>query len=90
VIQVAEPLTREGLAWARDGRHLFFVKSTGQNRGELFRVSAGGGAPEPCGIAERGLSLLSVHPGGARIAYTVGQYFQTNVWAFENFVTPSR
>ena len=81
-----EGIAREGLAWTPDGRYLLFVKTSGPNRSELFRVPAGGGRPETTDISERGLSLLSVHPDGTHITYTVGQYFQVDVWALENFL----
>ena len=37
-------------------------------------------------LAEKGLSLLNPHPDGARIAYTVGQYFRIDVWSIEHFL----
>ncbi len=90
VVRLEEAIAREGLAWTPDGRHLWFVKTGPANQGELFRVPVDSGTPQPAGLRERGLSLISVHPGGSRITYTVGQYFQTDVWALENFLPGSR
>ena len=90
VVRLTEGIGREGLAWTPDGRYLLFVKATGLNRAELFRVPASGGIPESTGISARGLSFLNVHPDGTRITYTVGQYFQTDIWALENFLPGPR
>jgi Tol biopolymer transport system component len=86
VVRMQEALAREGLAWSAGGKHLLFVKTIGPNQGELYRVAAEGGVPQSLGISDKGLSFLSVHPKGERIAYTVGQYFRTDVWALENFL----
>jgi len=76
VARMTEAITREGLAWTPDGRYLLFARSASQTQAELMRVPAEGGAPESTGLSGRGLSLLSVHPDGSRLAYTLGQYFQ--------------
>jgi Tol biopolymer transport system component len=83
---MTEAITREGLTWTPDGRYLLFARSASPTRAELMRVPAEGGAPESTGLSGRGLSLLSVHPDGSRLAYTQGQYFQVDVWALENFL----
>jgi Tol biopolymer transport system component len=87
VARMAEAITREGLAWTPDGRYLLFARSTSPTQVELMRVPAAGGTPESTGLSGRGLSLLSMHPDGSRLAYTLGQYFQVDVWALENFLT---
>jgi Tol biopolymer transport system component len=89
VVRFPEAIGREGLAWTPDGRSLLFVRATGLDRAELFRVSSQGGAPESTGLVERGLSFLTVHPDGPHIAYTVGQYFRTDIRALENFLPAS-
>ena len=86
VVRLGEGIAREGLAWTQDGRYLLFVKTPGPEQAEMFRVSTEGGLPQPTGLSGRGLSLLSVHPDGKRLAYTLGQYFEVDVWALENFL----
>jgi Tol biopolymer transport system component len=80
VARLEKALAREGLAWTTDNRYLLFV--TGD---ELFRVPSEGGAPQSTGVSEKGLSLISPHPDGSHIAYTVGQYFRIDIWTLENF-----
>ena len=73
-------------AWTRDGRYVLFVMG---NRGqpgptELWRVPAEGGEPQKL-LEMNGLSDISVHPDGRRIAFTGGST-QMEVWAMENFL----
>ena len=86
VTRMKEAVTREGLAWTPDGRYLLFARSASPTQAELMRIPAEGGAPESTGLSGRGLSLLSIHPDGSRLAYSLGQYFQVDVWALENFL----
>ena len=86
IVRMTEAVTREGLAWTSDGRYLLFARSASPTQAELMRIPAEGGTPESTGLSGRGLSLLSVHPDGSRLANTLGQYFQVDVWALENFL----
>ncbi len=66
-----------GLGWTPDGRHLFFGRGRavpGEERFDLWRISAEGGEPQSLGLAMDGVRLLglSVHPDGGRIAFTAG------------------
>jgi Tol biopolymer transport system component len=81
VARLEKAIAREGLGWSRDDRHLLFVSGD-----ELFRVPAEGGEPQSTGLAEKGLSLISPHPDGSHIAYTVGQYLRIDIWTLENFL----
>jgi Tol biopolymer transport system component len=81
VARVEKAVAREGLAWTPDGRYLLFV--TGD---ELFRVTAEGGEPQSTGLSAKGLSLITPHPDGSGVAYTVGQYFRIDIWTLENFL----
>jgi len=81
VTRLEKAVAREGLAWTPDFRYLLFVSGD-----ELFRVPAEGGEPQSTGVAEKGLSLISPHPDGSHIAYTVGQYFRIDIWTLENFL----
>lgn len=81
VARIEKAIAREGLAWTRDNKHLLFVSGD-----ELFRVASEGGAPQSTGVSEKGLSLISPHPDGLRIAYTVGQYFRIDVWTLEHYL----
>jgi Tol biopolymer transport system component len=86
VVRMEESIAREGLAWTADGKFLLFAQAQGPERNELFRVPAAGGVPESTGLAARGLSLISPHPDGTHLAYTVGQYFRVDIWALEHFL----
>jgi Tol biopolymer transport system component len=81
VVRMEKAVTREGLAWTRDNRYLLFVSGD-----QLFRAPSEGGAPEFSGLTAKGLSLISPHPDGSHIAYTVGQYFRIDIWALEHFL----
>jgi Tol biopolymer transport system component len=76
-----------GLTWTPDGRHVLFVKQSGQNR-ELWRVDATSGLSEPTGLSLPGLSYVRLHPDGRRLAYTAGKR-QEEVWLIEHFL-PAR
>jgi Tol biopolymer transport system component len=86
VARIKEAVTREGLTWTPDGHSLLFARSASPTQAELMRIPAEGGAPESTGLSGRGLSLLSIHPDGSRLAYTLGQYVHVDVWALENFL----
>ncbi len=72
-----------------DGRHLLFSKGRRQNM-ELWRIPVDGGEPEKLGLAMVGLGLsgLSVHPDGKRIAFSAGGGAGPTVelWVIENFL----
>jgi Tol biopolymer transport system component/DNA-binding winged helix-turn-helix (wHTH) protein len=68
-----------GVAWSQDGESLVF-DSNRAGDASLWRVPAGGGAPEPLGI-ENALDP-SIARQGNRLSYT--QYLRdTNIWRFE-------
>jgi Tol biopolymer transport system component len=71
------------LAWTAGGYVLFLKKAKDSN--ELWRVSSAGGAPQKLDIAMPGLTELSVHPDGHRIAFRAGVP-KSDVWVMENFL----
>ncbi|MBZ5636941.1 MAG: hypothetical protein LAO55_27780 [Acidobacteriia bacterium] len=71
------------LAWTAGG-YVLFVKK-GKDSNELWRVSSAGGAPQKLDIAMPGLTELSVHPDGRRIAFRAGVP-KSDVWVMENFL----
>ena len=74
------------IAWAPDGRHLFFVKrNLSENRAELWRIAVAGGEPQNLGVAMNSMSQISIHPDGRRIAYNYGES-KSEVWVMENFL----
>ncbi len=78
--------TGTGLAWTPDGRYVLFVIRSVDQPGptELWRVTPEGGEPQKL-LEMDGLSDISVHPDGQRIAFTGGRV-QVEVWAMENFL----
>ncbi len=79
--------TRTSLAWTPDGRYVLFVIRSVDQPGptELWRVNPEGGEAQKL-LEMDGLSDISVHPDGQRIAFTSGRA-QMEVWAMENFLT---
>ena len=80
-------------AWTPDGRYILFGKwkySPDQpllyadEPTELWRILAGGGEPQKL-LELEGLSSISVHPDGRRIAFTGGRRI-SEVWVMENFL----
>ena len=74
----------------RDGRHLAFIKRpTGSIGGgvpsTLWRVPAEGGPAEEMGLSMRQMHYLSMHPGGQRIAFSVGLPVRQEIWVLEGF-----
>ncbi len=77
-----------GVTWMPDGRHLLFSKGRRQNM-ELWRIPVDGGEPEKLGLTMGGLGLsgLSVHPDGQRIAFSrAGLGPTVELWVMENFL----
>lgn len=52
---------------------------------EVWRVSFAGGKPQKL-LEMDGLSDISVHPDGRRMAFTGGQIQMAEIWAMENFL----
>ncbi len=76
-----------GIAWTADGRYvLFAIRNLGQSGPpEVWRVSFAGGKPQKL-LEMDGLSDISVHPDGRRMAFTGGQIQMAEIWAMENFL----
>ena len=73
------------IAWAPDGRHIYFTR-----QGKLWRVTADGSQSEPAeALVPRGRGWFSFSPDGRRIAFTLGES-TWELWALENLVTPAR
>ncbi len=75
--------------WTRDGRRIFFVRTTPdaeqKHVGELWAAPLDGHAPERLGLSMRALRDVRVSPDGTRISFTSG-YPETDLWVFENFL----
>ena len=67
--------------WTADGRYVLF----GKRNSELWCVAAEGGESQKV-LAMDGLSEVSVHPDGRRIAFTGGWREIGEVWVMENFL----
>jgi Tol biopolymer transport system component len=73
------------VAWSRDGRQIYFAKRQG-SRSEVWRVASAGGEPQNTGLVLEGLSQLSIHPDGQRIAFSTAEKMQHEIWVIENFL----
>ena len=81
------------VAWAADGQRLILGRKDESRRTlphqqpetELWSLSVGGGEPWKLGLRMPGLSKVSAHPSGKRIAlHTTEQTLE--VWAIENLL----
>jgi Tol biopolymer transport system component len=85
-----------GPAWTPDGRYILFVKGKyspdqpllyADEPHELWRIPAEGGKPQK--LAIDGLSHISIHPDGRRIAFASappGHGEGEEIWVMENFL----
>ena len=91
------PATEEvtGLVWSPEGRGLFFITGDGkvsQQRTQVFRISVGGGKPEPVKLelplinGERHFMGLRFHPDGKRVAFTDSSNATAEILVMENFL----
>ncbi len=88
VVVTAAPaeLQYSGITWSADDRFLYFTRRPDAHSPfELFRVPAGGGAPESMGLKLGGLRQIDIAPDGRRIAFSVGSG-GTQVWAVQGFL----
>ena len=86
LLRVRTPQSIAALAWAADSKSILVGLERGGSSGfELMRLPVSGGAPVSAGLALKGLSLfgLSVHPGGAKIAFSAGTPPRLDVWVLE-------
>jgi len=86
-LQDGEGFAWFGFAWTADGRHILYRTRKPDSKsvlGALCRVPAEGGEPQKL-MEMVGLSDISVHPDGRRIAFTSGKWTD-QVWAMENFL----
>jgi Tol biopolymer transport system component len=81
--RVTGPGIVRGVAWAPDGRHVFFVQARRDSGSVLFRVSCEGGGAERVWQTERRIMEVALSPDGGRVAYTVVDAFN-EIWAMSN------
>jgi dipeptidyl aminopeptidase/acylaminoacyl peptidase len=90
-----------GLAWSRDGQHVYFVRTGKKGEfgaagadAQVWRVPAAGGPDRYTGISAKGLAGLNISPDGSRLAYTAGErrgnyprlLIMAELWAIENLI----
>jgi Tol biopolymer transport system component/DNA-binding winged helix-turn-helix (wHTH) protein len=66
------------LAWSPDGQSIIFT-SQREGGSKLYRISVGGGVPEPLPFAEDQVSFPVVSAGAGRLAY-VRHYDDSDLW----------
>jgi len=75
--------------WSRDGRYVMFAaRRAGEETPDVWYVPAEGGTPAKLGLSLRGMSDISPHPDGVRIAFSsLGPTIHgPEVWVMENFL----
>ena len=72
------------LAWTRDGRTILFKL---QDKPQIMRIPAQGGAPEPTGIeVTESMMNMDVSPDGSRLAYSATKAPE-QLWSLDNVLT---
>lgn len=84
----------DGSYWTSDGRFILFCVPSPKDLmlRELWRVPVEGGKPEKLGLERRwGISSLTVHPSGRKLAFAGrgGSSMNSEVWVMENFLPVS-
>lgn len=64
-----------GINWTPDGRHLLFVRSTGDMNDDrtVWQVAVAGGPAQKTELRADRLRDLHLHPDGRRVAFTAGE-----------------
>jgi Tol biopolymer transport system component len=81
--------------WTPDGKNILFLQNPGQRTDpqpaptELWRLSVETGKAEKLGLAMQGLSSVTIHPDGKRVAFTAGQS-KSEIWVMENLLPAPR
>jgi len=56
---------------------------------DLWQVPLEGGMPKKIDLKMPGLTFLTAHPDGKRIAFTSSLPFQSQVWMMDNYLPPA-
>ena len=75
--------------WTRDGQRVWMAPLS-KAGAELWSIPAGGGEPQPSGLAGRGMYSLSLTPDGRRMAFYSGEGTRDEVWVIKNLLSGSR
>jgi len=81
------------LAWAADGRSLYFVRSDNLNpshESQLWRIPASGGDPQYTGFSAKNITAIEVTHDGERLVFSAGEPAKTEYWALDNLLLPAR
>jgi Tol biopolymer transport system component len=83
--------TLYGLSWSPDSRYVYYLKqSAAGSPFELFRVPAAGGQEESAGLKASDIRDINIAPDGKRIVFSIGGVDTLELWALENFLSPSK
>jgi Tol biopolymer transport system component len=88
ILDLNKYMVRE-LAWTPDNRFILFSSmDMSEDKCELMRVPTEGGEPEMLGISMHGISYMSIHPNGRRIAFSAHGPTRRSpeIWVMENFL----
>ncbi|KPK79271.1 MAG: hypothetical protein AMS25_13240 [Gemmatimonas sp. SM23_52] len=74
------------LMWSPDGQKLIYLFfSMDGSRASVWAAPLLGGTPKKLDLTMQGMSALSLHPDGLRVAIAAGQA-QSEIWVMENFL----
>jgi Tol biopolymer transport system component len=74
--------------WTPDGRHVLCAVRS-DDKTDYLLVPVDGGEPVKIASPRSGITHLSFHPDGKRVALAAGQS-RMEVWVIENFLSPPK
>jgi Tol biopolymer transport system component len=75
------------LAWAPDERFIYFIRPSGQDSPQLWRVATSGGTPEYTGFSAKNLGGIDISRDGTWLLYSAGETPRTEYWALDNLLS---
>jgi Tol biopolymer transport system component len=73
-----------GVMWSPDGKYIYFAER--QDGTNLWRIPSEGGTPQKIWHSKNGAELLSIHPDGNQIAFSIRERI-TEIRAIQNLRT---
>jgi hypothetical protein len=86
-----EPIGVFALAFARDGKRLYFsTQEFGGTSHGLWSIPVEGGTPVRSQVSIGLINQIAIHPGGGRVALGARRNLPSEMWVLENFLPPAK